>query len=136
MDTVKQIVKALHAAFPACEIYTESIEQGFRPPCFSVRELTAAAEQFPALRQRRLQTFDVRYFPGGRRPLEECRGIAEQLFSALACLPDLSARGTGMEWEITDGVLHFFVKYNKFVRENPQPIPDMEELQTETGVKP
>lgn len=130
MDIVKQIVSLLYAAFPGCEIYTEYVEQGFTTPCFSVRELDGAIEPFPSGRFRRMHSFDVRYFPKGLRCQEECRAVAEQLYSVLEYLPGYAARGTGMQWEITDKVLHFFVKYNLFVREVKQQ-DAMEELQTE-----
>lgn len=115
MEIVKQIVKALHSAFPDCEIYTESIPQGFCPPCFSVRQLGSARAPYPGKRYRMEQSFDVRYFPKERRALEACRQTADRLYSVLACLPDNTARGTGLHWEITDSVLHFFVQYNYFV---------------------
>lgn len=117
MDMVKGIVARLHAAYPACEIYTEAIEQGFQPPCFSVRQLSGGSQAYPGLRYRTRQAFDVRYFPSGGRPQQECRAVAEALPETLAYLPDDAARGTGMEWEITDGVLHFFVQYAVFARE-------------------
>lgn len=120
MDVVKEIVKQLHSAFPACEIYTESIEQGFCTPCFSIRQLSASIKPYPGKRYYNMQAFDVRYFSAKRRVLEDCRKIAAQLEETLEYLPDYTARGTNMEWEITDKVLHFFVQYNYFTRQQTE----------------
>lgn len=57
--------------------------------------------------------------------------MAETLTFLLRQLASL--RGTGLNWEITDDVLHFFISYRQFVRELPEEYR-MENLQLETGV--
>ena len=98
-------------------MYTESIEQGFAEPCFAIHQLTAKVTPYPSHRTEIVQHFDVRFFPAGNRPREQCRTVAETLTFLLRQLASL--RGTDLSWEITDDVLHFFVSYRQFVRELP-----------------
>lgn len=113
-NLMKLLVAALHESWPDYEIYTESIEQGFQEPCFSIVQMDGNSEGYPNGRTYIQQHFDVRFFPAGARPREQCRGVAEQLIFMLRALPGV--RGTAIEWEITDDVLHFFVTYPRFVR--------------------
>ena len=130
MDVIKRITQALREEYPAgqYDVYTESIEQGFTEPCFSIRLLSEAAQRYPSDRTLYTPHYDVRFFPPPRRKKEQCRKAAQTLAFLLRDLPGL--HGTDMEWEITDDVLHFFVSYPHFVREVKQQ-DAMEELQTE-----
>lgn len=131
-DIIKQIVAVLHESWPDCEIYTESIEQGFREPCFSIVQIDGDSEEYPNGRTYIRQHFDVRFFPDGARPRGQCRTIAERLIFQLRELPGV--RGSDMEWEITDNVLHFFVTYARFVRTDEKEEP-MKALDQAQGVK-
>lgn len=127
----KLIVNALRTRYPESgyDVYTESIEQGFTEPCFSILQIGGDAQQYPGNRMLDNQRFDVRYFPtDGTRKREECRTVADELTFLLRALPGV--RGVGMEWEITDDVLHFFVSYPRFVREIVDK-PVMETLETD-----
>lgn len=104
-NVMKHIIAALHESWPEHEIYTESIEQGFREPCFSIIQIDGDSEDYPSGRTYIRQHFDVRFFPDKPRPREQCRDIAEQLIFVLRELPGV--RGADIEWEITDDVLHF-----------------------------
>ena len=62
--------------------------------------------------------FCVQYFPETEgKENAECYGIAERLFSCLEYLELDGERikGTRMRYEITDGILNFFVNYDMFV---------------------
>ena len=133
INTVQEIVEKLRTVYPSAQydIYTERIEQGFAPPCFSIRQLRADVTPYPAGRCEIVQHFDVRFFPARRRPREQCRGVAETLIFLLRQLASL--RGTELQWEITDDVLHFFVSYRQFVREILEEYR-MEVLQLDTGI--
>lgn len=133
IDVVKEICNALRTQYPEnqYDVYTESIEQGFTEPCFAIHQLRADVTPYPNRRTEIVQHFDVRFFPEGERPREQCRAVAETLTFLLRQLASL--RGTGLNWEITDDVLHFFVSYRQFVRELPEEYR-MEVLQLKTGV--
>lgn len=133
IDVVKEICNALRTQYPEnqYDVYTESIEQGFTEPCFAIHQLRADVTAYPNRRTEIVQHFDVRFFPEGERTREQCRAVAETLTFLLRQLASL--RGTGLDWEITDDVLHFFVSYRQFVRELPEEYR-MEVLQLKTGV--
>lgn len=133
IDVVKEIRNALRTQYPEerYDVYTEGIEQGFTEPCFAIHQLRADVTPYPNRLTEIVQHFDVRFFPEGERPREQCRAVAETLTFLLRRLASL--RGTGLNWEITDDVLHFFISYRQFVRELPEEYR-MEVLQLETGV--
>lgn len=133
IDVVKEIRNTLRTQYPEnqYDVYTESIEQGFTEPCFAIHQLRADVKPYPNRRTEIVQHFDVRFFPEGERPREQCRHVAETLTFLLRQLASL--RGIGLNWEITDDVLHFFVSYRQFVRELPEEYR-MEILQLKTGV--
>ena len=133
IDVVKEICNTLRMQYPEeqYDIYTEGIEQGFAEPCFAIHQLHADVTPYPNRLTEIVQHFDVRFFPKEERPREQCRRVAETLVFLLRQLASL--RGTGLNWEITDDVLHFFVSYRQFVRELPEEYR-MEVLQLKTGV--
>lgn len=133
IDVVKEICNALRTQYPEdiYDVYTEGIEQGFTEPCFAIHQLRADVTPYPNRLTEIVQHFDVRFFPEGERPREQCRAVAETLTFLLRQLASL--RGTGLNWEITDDVLHFFVSYRQFARDLPEEYR-MEILQLETGV--
>ena len=65
INTVQEIVDRLRTAFPPeqYDIYTESIEQGFSVPCFSIRQLRADVTPYPSGLHEIVQHMDVRFFP-------------------------------------------------------------------------
>ena len=120
INVTMEIKTALRTQYPEdqYDVYTESIEQGFEEPCFAIHQLTADITPYPNYRTEIVQHFDVRFFPPETRPREQCRAVAETLTFLLRQLSSL--RGTNLNWEITDDVLHFFVSYRQFVREIPE----------------
>lgn len=130
MDVAKLIRYALREEYPASkyDVYHESIEQGFVEPCFSIRLLSQTMQEYPNGRTLLTPHFDVRYFPKNERRNEDCSAVAARLMLLLRALPGV--RATDMEYEITDGVLHFFVSYPHFVREEI-PQEQMETLDAE-----
>lgn len=113
------------------------MEQGLEPPCFLI--LILQPELAPMIGKRYLKRnpFDVQYFPAAPGNNAEMITVAETMMDSLEfiTLPggDL-LHGTAMNYEIVDGVLHFFVNYNltliKSVAETP-----METLDTTVGTK-
>ncbi len=129
-DITKQIVQVLHEAFPDCEIYTETIPQGFWQPCFSVLQIDGNAQQYPNGRIFLSMDFDVRFFPGKR---QQCREMAVALISLLQTLPGLC--GKNISWQVTDDVLHFFITYELMLQKT-EAAAFMETLTLSAGGKP
>ena len=110
------ITLALRREFPEAQIFDEEIRQGLRPGAFNVILTTGSQRQIVGERYRRMPLFDVLYYPHCGR--EECLEIADKLSFLLntISLPggDL-IRGTGMDFEIIDGVLHFYIRYTHYI---------------------
>lgn len=98
--------------------YTEAAEADLNPPCFLISCVNAASRIFLGKRYFSENQFRVQYFPADKdRAGEECNAVAERLSSCLEYITvtgDLM-RGMKMKYEVTDGVLNFFVNYDLFV---------------------
>lgn len=127
---------ALDTAFPDIPVYDEEIKQKLDPPCFFIKLLIPMHAQELGRRHRRTHPFDVHYF-APERSNEDMYAMAEQLTSALQIIQVAGrpVRGTGMRFEIIDGVLHFFVDYAFQVWEAKPTYPKMQSLEQKEGIK-
>ena len=119
-EIVKGISKKLHETFGSdYKIYKESVTQGFTKPCFVIVHLQSFNDKKLANRYFRQNFFDVTYHPKDEyNKNSEIQKVTEKLFLSLEeiFVLDNLARGTKMSPEIVDGVLHFFVNYDMFVK--------------------
>jgi len=120
---IKKIIDGILAALSEefgdeYTLYTESVMQGMKEPCFFVFCINPTNRLFLGKRYFRENQFCIQYFPADKdRAKEECNAVAERLFSCLEYITvtgDL-VRGTKMKYEVVDGVLNFFVNYDLFV---------------------
>ena len=129
---------AIHSEFgDNYEIYTESVEQGLKEPCFSIVALPFTNEQFLEKKYFITNQFCIHYFPSSDESRNESFIVMGRLFDVLEYITvdgDLT-RGTGMKAEFVDGVLNFFVNYDMFVRKNIESEPVMEEVVHKPGLK-
>lgn len=117
-------------------IYSEPVKQGLKEPCFFIVSLNPSQTQAMGLRYFRQHPFDIHYFPSKTGGNQEIQDVASDLFEALEYITLLNGdlvRGTNMHYEVIDGVLHFFVSYNMYVKKVVETDP-METLTTETSV--
>lgn len=120
------------------DIYSETVKQGLKEPCFFITVLNPSQSKMIKGRYFRQHPFDVHYFPTeSDKKNEEMQRVASDLLDGLEYITltngDL-VHGTNMNYEIVDGVLHFFVQYNMFVKKI-EVVDDMETLTIETDVK-
>lgn len=105
-------------------IYSESVEQGLKEPCFFVSCINCTNQIFLGKRYLRTNQLCIQYFPADKiQEKEECNAVAERLFSCLEYIDDGDGliRGTKTHAEIVDGILNFFVNYDFFtILKNPQ----------------
>lgn len=98
-------------------IYTESVEQGLKEPCFFISCLNPTSKVFLGERYFRTNQMCIQYIPTNTSvEKEECNAVTERLFNCLEYITvgeDL-IRGSKMSSEIVDGVLNFFVNYDLF----------------------
>ncbi|HBF2379010.1 hypothetical protein QQO69_17990 [Clostridioides difficile] len=101
-------------------IYSEDVEQGINEPCFFIVPINSSKVSYPNARELKKNSFDVHYFPKSNDKSFEINEVAEMLLEELEYIEidgDL-VRGTNMNFEIVDNVLHFFVDYNYFTIKN------------------
>lgn len=118
-------------------IYTESVEQGLKEPCFFVLGIYHTQRLFLGKRYVREHKFNIQYFPvNSDQAKEECHAVAERLFFCLELLnvDGIGVRGTKMNYEVIDGILNFFVNYDMFVSKVVESTP-MEEISESLKVK-
>ncbi|MEG2050893.1 MAG: hypothetical protein RR012_01185 [Oscillospiraceae bacterium] len=115
---IDAIALSLNAEFTDThEIYTESIQQGLKEPCFFIFCLNPTSDLFLNKRYFRRNQFCIQYFPLGSDVNAECNAVLERLFNCLGAVTvdNSLVNGTKMHGEIVDGVLNFFVNYDLFV---------------------
>ncbi|NYV67275.1 hypothetical protein HYI36_18550 [Bacillus sp. Gen3] len=112
------------------EIYSEDVQQGLNVPCFFIGFLNSSKVQKLGTQFFKENFFDIHYFPKGPDSNTEMLNISEQLETEMEYIivnGDI-VRGTQMNSEIVDGVLHFFVNYNMSMVKVEEPYEPMGEL--------
>lgn len=115
-------------------IYTESVTQGLKEPCFSILWLNGSSEKGACTRHNRTHSFIIRYFPLSEdEPARECSEVMENLYSILSIIDtgDGKVRGTDMSGKVVDGVLQFQITYTLSLLETNEEV-NMEELEVMT----
>lgn len=116
-----------------CPVYQNEVTQGLEPPCFLIELLAPSRKPYLGTRQRYDVPLDVLYFGAQEGDRAALIDIADRLFAALTFIetPDGDRhRGMQMRFEIQDGILHFFVTYSLFLRQQTT-LPYMEDLTTD-----
>lgn len=136
---IEEVSKAIRAEFGSRYTnYMEEVEQDLKKPCFFIFCLNPANKLFLGKRYFRRNQFCIQYFPEDRNnKRRECDITAERLMDSLKWLTVFGKQvmGTKMEYEIVDGVLHFFVNYDMYVYQREAPLPKIEELKEKVGMK-
>ena len=112
-------------------IYTEDVEQSLDEPCFFIFSLKPSNRQLVGNRYERKYSFDIHYFPKDEENYNnEINEVTERLFTALEYISIDSGliRGTNMNAETVDNVLHFFINFNMIVKKETEPIDTMGSL--------
>lgn len=124
-------------------IHTENLEQGLNEPCFFIFSLKPSSTQIVGNRYKRDYPFDIHYFPsnalvdGVAKTNYELNEVEERLMDVLEYITVDGglARGTKMNAETIDNVLHFFVNYNMIVKKDIPKEDSMENLKVNPGLK-
>lgn len=128
---VEGIAKVLDTKYPDKKIYVDEIEQESTDSCFLIVNIHSSQEQKLGNRYWREYSFDIHYFPNDEQnPTKENLTVADNLLMALEYITvgGSLVRCSDMEYEQVDGVGHFLVDYNVFVKKEKEPLPFMEKL--------
>ena len=117
-------------------IHTENVEQGLEEPCFFIFSLKPSSKQLVGNRYERKYPFDIHFFPstelvdGVSTINNQINEVTERLFTALEYITvdNSLVRGTSINAEIVDNVLHFFINFNMIVKKETAPIETMGSL--------
>ena len=136
-DTIKAIAIKLNETFgDEYTYYKENVPQDLREPAFIITHLITLNSAKLPNRYLRKQTFNIQYFPKDKyNAKNEMYDVAEKMLIALEYISlshnenfDNLCRGTKMRYEVVDGVLHFFVNYDLFVKKEVVKEDNMEDL--------
>lgn len=111
---------ALDRQFNGCRVYTPEVEQDLREPCFMITLVGAEKQPLLGARANMIYNFDVIYIPKSKAHTEMF-GVADKMLAALNTVttPDgTRLQAYDMRYELVDGELHFFVKYQLTVTEH------------------
>nr|DAS27041.1 MAG TPA: tail completion protein [Caudoviricetes sp.] len=138
-EIIKGVAVGLHTAFgDGFKIYQDDVKQSLKRPCFFIAVLQPELSPLLATRCMNRNPLDIQYIPSDPGKNAEMFGVAGKLVEALAfiTLPggDL-LHGTAMNYEVVDGVLHFFVNYNLPLVQVPAEETPMESLDVNVGTK-
>ena len=121
------IARAMKSEFPQCNIFTEKLEQGFESPCFFVLCISQKEHDKFDRRFWAEHTFCISYFPQhGNQECWEVQSKLHRLLEFIALDDGSLVRGTNRKGEIHDGVLHFFVDYDFYMKKQK---PDEEYME-------
>ena len=117
-------------------IYKENVPQDLHEPAFIITHLITLNSAKLPNRYLRKQTFNIKYFPKDKyNAKNEMYDVAEKMLIALEYINlshnenfDNLCRGTKMRYEVVDGILHFFVNYDLFVKKEVVKQDNMEDL--------
>ncbi len=116
-------------------IYTENIEQDFQEPCFYVKLLSANQKQILNNRYYLQHSFDIHYFPGTADKNFEMFETASKLSALEYITSDGNLiRGTKINYQVIDGVLHYLIDYNYYVYLSKEEAEKMQTLSVHNGI--
>lgn len=121
IDLIDGISSTLYNIFGnTYKIYADnSIQQGLKNPCFFISVLNPSRKSYLKGKYLKNNPFIIQYFPKIDNDNIELLKVAEQLSEGLEFITLLDGslvRGSKISYEIVDGILHFKVSYNIFVK--------------------
>lgn len=108
--------------------------QGLKEPCFIVLPLPTSHNRLQGRRYARGHQLVIQYFSATN---DDFTSIADQLFDVLEWVEfdGMRFKGTGMNFEVIDDVMHFFIDFNYHVMRIKEPSVKMGRLEQEGHLK-
>ena len=119
------------------EIYTESVEQGLKEPCFSILCLSPHIEHIVGTRYKRTLPFIIRYWSDSEETYADELNVSENLEYLLKgiTVDGFVMHGKNILGQIVDGVLQFQVTYEFFVVDKPDDEEKIENCDINTNAR-
>lgn len=136
-DVMYCISNALDKEF-GYEIHMEEIKQGLKEPCFFLNLIDSAMKIVTGKRYEKRNQICIQYFPESDKVQQECNEVAERLTLCLEYIEDEDGgflHGTQMHYQVTDGILNFFVDYNFHVVKKGKEPEKMHDLTMKSELK-
>jgi len=117
-------------------IYTEDVSQGLTTPCFFIAALSPSQNYGASGRYVRKHPVDIHYFPKPDTPYADMYEMASDLFEVLEFITlenGDKARAFDMHYQIIDGILHFFVRYDLFLQ-SVESVDGMDTLDVQNNI--
>lgn len=132
-DIINGISNTIYSVFgDNYKIYADnSIEQGLKNPCFFISVLNPSQETKLKDRYFRTYPFIIQFFPKNENDNIELLNVAEILTETLEFITLLNGdvlQGSNFNYEVVDGVLHFKINFNLFLRKVREAENKMEAL--------
>ena len=129
-ELIRAIAKAIRKEFQQEPIYSEQVEQGLQEPCFFILCLSQKEQAKLDVRFLAQHAFVISYVPkGGNADCWEVQAKLQRLLEFITLDDDSVVRGTNRKGEIKEGILHFFVDYDFYMKKEKEPEIYMELLQ-------
>lgn len=117
-DIMDAVTRKLDSLFPETTVYTSKVDQGLTEPCFFVGFLEPSEKSLLGQRYFRSTGMYIQYMPGEmEQPAKELNRVLDVLMESMEYIPLADGslmRGTRRSGESRDGVLSFFVNYDRF----------------------
>lgn len=119
------------------EIYTESVEQGLKEPCFSILCLSPHIEHIVGTRYKRTLPFIIRYWSDSEETYADELNVSENLEYLLKgiTVDGFVMHGKNILGQIVDGVLQFQVTYEFFVVDKTEDEEKIENCDINTNAR-
>ncbi len=136
---MEAIAVALQAEYgDGYEVFRETKRENIEKPCFLLQCMNSIKKPYLRKGHFRQNQFCIQFFPvPGEQEKADCYATAERLFTSLesVIVDGHPVMGTSMKYEMTNGILHFFVNYDMLVYERDAVEPAMEGISSKTNVK-
>ncbi|WP_138751804.1 phage tail terminator family protein [Paenibacillus sinopodophylli] len=135
------LIAALDTHFPDIPILGEEIKQGLdggfdiEEPCFFVKQIIMQQNALLGPRSQRSQTFDIHFFADDNKN-RSMHNMAEHLYEHLEWIvvDGVKYRGTGMNHEIVNEIMHFNIDYKLHVVRQQAQDPTMQTMKQEVRI--
>lgn len=118
------------------EIYTDSVKQGLKMPCFFIKQLPSSKKRLIGNRFENELNLVIHVILE-EVEMETLNSIGDKLYELeyITLLNGDILRGTKMKIETSDGVLEFFITYKYFTYKDQKSKEGMEIINIQGGLK-